>query len=101
MSNKIEGAGMPNVYRLTPADQQDVARAGGDRGAPVAAVPQSDSVRLSGEGVSLQSLQRQDAGTPFDAAKVAALRAAIDDGSYTVDARAIAQRLLADEHALP
>ncbi|MFC4729118.1 flagellar biosynthesis anti-sigma factor FlgM [Coralloluteibacterium thermophilus] len=97
MSNKIEGAGMPNIYRLASVAGPGVERAGANRDAPVAARPDADSVRLSSEGSSLQSLQRQDVGAPFDGTRVAALRASIDDGSYTVNPRRIADAMLAFE----
>ncbi|MBS7457191.1 flagellar biosynthesis anti-sigma factor FlgM [Coralloluteibacterium stylophorae] len=101
MSNKIEGAGMSNIYRLQPTARQDIERAGSERSAPVGATPAADSVRLSSEGASLQALQqRQDVDAPFDGAKVAALRSAIESGSYRIDAGAIAGRLVDLESAL-
>ena len=79
MSNKIDG-GLPvsPLLRSTAAATRS----------PV-------SLRLTGEATSLLTLQREIASTPaFDEAKVAAVRRALEDGSYRIDAGAIASAML-------
>jgi negative regulator of flagellin synthesis FlgM len=70
------------------------------RTARPAAVPgvgaHGDQVALSAAGTQMNSL----AGGDFDAAKVEAIRQAIRDGRFTVNAGAIADRLIADATAL-
>lgn len=56
----------------------------------------SDQVALSAAGTQMNSLGSGD----FDAAKVEAIRQAIRDGRFTVNAGAIADRLIADATAL-
>lgn len=100
MTQKIEGSlplARPADTGATPA----VSRAGGERGQPVAATPATDSVRLTGEAESLQALERQLGTSPaIDVGRVNALRAAIADGSYRVDAQQIATRMLDFDRAL-
>jgi negative regulator of flagellin synthesis FlgM len=101
MTHKIEG---------TPAAARtgDVARtvapprAGANRDTPVAAAAAADSVRLTGEAEGLQALERQLGAAPagIDLAKVNALRAALADGSYKVDAQQVADRMLRLERDL-
>ena len=77
-------------------------RAGSERSQPVAATGAAGSVRLTGEAESLQALERQLGAAPagIDVARVNALRAAIADGSYQVDAARIASGMLDLDRAL-
>lgn len=100
---KIEGTAMP----LRPVDASATtaahgARAGGERTAPIAATPAADSLRLTGEATGLQALERELGAAPagIDVARVNSIRAALADGSYRVDAQAIAGRMLDLENAL-
>ena len=101
MTHKIDG-GIPAARVQDATRTAAPARAGAGRGEPVAATPGTDSMRLTGEAEGLKVLQRDlAASTPgFDAAKVDALRAAIADGSYRVDADAVASRMLEIDQAL-
>jgi len=58
-----------------------------------------DSVQLSDEARALQKAQNSisNASQPFQHAKVDALKTAIDNGSYDINAERIADSLLADE----
>lgn len=92
MSNKIDG-GLPvsPLLRSTAA----ATRSPVSSSAPTESVPAMDSLRLTGEATSLLTLQREIANTPaFDEAKVAAVRRALEDGSYRIDAGAIASAML-------
>lgn len=101
MTHKIDG-GVPAARLAETTRAAAPARAGAGRGEPVAATPGTDSMRLTGEAEELKLLQRGLAATPpdFDAARVDALRAAIADGSYRVDADAVAARMLELDQAL-
>jgi negative regulator of flagellin synthesis FlgM len=94
MTQKIDG-GVPRPIESVATNATSSARAGTDRAAPVAA-PEGDSLRLTGEASGLQTLARELGAAPagIDMAKVNAIRAAIDGGSYQVDAMKIADRLL-------
>jgi negative regulator of flagellin synthesis FlgM len=97
MSNKIEG---PRLTSLPPNSAAEAAerrpRASSDE--KVGAVAAGDSVRLTDVGSELAAVARS-AGepAPVDIAKVAALRSALADGSFRVDSRTIADRLIAAE----
>lgn len=100
---KIDGAPVP----VRPVETGSAAaahgvRAGGDRTAPVAATPEADSLRLTGEATGLQTLARELGAAPagIDLERVNAVRAALADGSYRIDAQAIADRMLDLERAL-
>jgi negative regulator of flagellin synthesis FlgM len=72
-----------------------VSSAGEDRSSPVAAAAASDSVRLTGEAAGLQTLQRELSQAPaIDAARVQAVKDALQNGSYRIDPDAIAGRML-------
>ena len=65
--------------------------------APVAKTRATDQVDLSAAGAQIGTL----GGTPdFDSAKVDAIRQAIRDGKFSVNAGAIADRLIADATSL-
>lgn len=93
MTHKIDGT---SVARTAETLTTAATRAGGERSQPVAATPASDSIRLTGDAESLQALGRELGAAPagVDLDRVNALRAAISDGSYQVDAQAIATRML-------
>lgn len=100
---KIEGAAMPpRPVEAGSAAAAHGARAGGERTAPIAATPEADSVRLTGEATGLQALERELGAAPagIDVARVNAIRASLADGSYRVDAQAVANRMLDLENAL-
>ncbi len=99
MTHKIDG---PTPLARAAEAVATASRAGSGRDAAVAAVPAGDSVRLTGEAEGLQALGRELGAAPagIDAARVEALRASIADGSYQVDAQAIATRMLDLDRAL-
>lgn len=101
MTHKIEGTA-PLARPAETVATSAASRAGSERGQPVAATTPSESVRLTGEAESLQALERQLGTAPagIDVAKVNAIRAAIADGSYRVDAGQVAARMLDLDSAL-
>lgn len=100
MTHKIDGSGpvlRPQEASTRPLPTASSASA--DRSGPVAA---TESIRLTGEAEGLQVMARElgDGPAGLDMAKVNALRAAIADGSYQVDAQAVASRMLELERQL-
>ena len=60
--------------------------------------PKLDSVQLSDQAKSLNKLEDNIASAPsVNDEKVAALRAAIADGSYQINAESIAEKMLSSE----
>jgi len=98
---KIDGSVSP-LRPLESNQTQAVNRAGAERNAPVAAAPEADSLRLTGEATGLKQLARELGAAPadIDQAKVDAVRASLADGSYRIDPRAIANRMADMERAL-
>jgi len=101
MTHKIEGT-QPLARPAEPVATPAAGRTGSERGQPVSATTASESVRFTGEAESLQALERQLGSAPagIDIARVNALRAAIADGSYRVDAAQVASRMLDFDRAL-
>ncbi|MFC5569003.1 flagellar biosynthesis anti-sigma factor FlgM [Lysobacter yangpyeongensis] len=101
MTHKIEGAS-PAVRPAETVATSAAQRAGAERAQSVSATGASESVRLTGEAESLQALERQLGSAPagIDMARVNALRSAIADGTYRVDAEQIATRMLDFDRAL-
>jgi negative regulator of flagellin synthesis FlgM len=89
----IDGIGRNGAGRI------DLQRAGASQsgGAPAsvgARVPDGQAEGLQGIAAALVEL-----GPPVDQDKVATLRQAIAEGRYRVDPEAIAERMIAAEHA--
>lgn len=98
MSNKIDG-GLPVTPLLRSAGA--ASRAPATSSEPTESVPAMDSLRLTGEATSLLTLQREIAANPaFDQEKVAAVRRALEDGSYRIDADSIAAAMLQADQQL-
>jgi negative regulator of flagellin synthesis FlgM len=83
----IDGIGKSGPNRV------DVAR-GAEQGNRVAAVGDK-AVRARADSVESAVFELVSAGAPVDSAKVAAVRAAIAEGRYAVDPRAIAEQMVA------
>lgn len=100
MSQKIEGQ-IPPPVRGTAALGGRIATAGGERSAPVEASAGGDSLRLTGEATSLQTMQRElSSASAIDSARVESIRNALEAGTYRIDAGAIADRMLEMERQL-
>ena len=94
---KIEGAAPPpRPVETGSATMVHGARSGGDRSAPVGPAPAADSLKLTGEATGLQAIARELGAGPagIDMARVNAIRSALEDGSYRVDAQAVADRMI-------
>lgn len=107
MNGKIEGTPPQSLRSATAAaaaPKGTTAKSGGTAPAstgPIPAVPAADSVELSGEAAGLVSLQKSLAEAPVaDTARIAAVRAALDSGTYRIDPQAIAARLAQLEREL-
>ncbi len=90
----------PHTPEITRIDTS-AARAQPQDHAPTAAVPvNSDPVRLTDGARQLNDLQAAVAATPaVNSDRVAALREAIANGTYTIDPQRIADGLLAQDRA--
>lgn len=101
MASKID-IPIPIPAASTPPVSRASGKGGSDPGAAPAAVPASDSLKLSGEASGLVSAQREISASPpsMDQAKIDALRASISAGTYQINPREIAVRLAALERKL-
>jgi len=103
MTTKIEGAQTP-ALRPSNAAGNAAARPTGatsSAGSEVAAVANADSVKLSEEAADLAAVQKQLSDAPsIDSARVAAVKALLDSGSYRVNPEEIARRLAQLEREL-
>jgi negative regulator of flagellin synthesis FlgM len=103
MSNKIQGYG-PQAPAVTGgAKSAPVGRVSGDA-EKVGAVqpPAGDSVTLTDSARQLQKLADAVAAAPVaDASRVAAVKKAVAQGTYEVNAERVADKLLAANRELP
>ncbi|TLX20714.1 MULTISPECIES: flagellar biosynthesis anti-sigma factor FlgM [Thermomonas] len=101
MTTKIEGGLPAKPVEAATVNDSGPVRAGGARGAAVAATPPVDSLRLTGQAVGLKAMARDLAspGKP-DMARIEEIRNAIDSGTYEIHPQEIASRLLALEREL-
>jgi negative regulator of flagellin synthesis FlgM len=92
MSQRIDGNAtnpVADLYRTTARNA-----AGSSSSAPVAAATATDTVRLTGDAVSLHQLDQTLAKVPVvDQGRVAAIKQALSEGRYALDPAAIADRL--------
>ncbi|TAJ55770.1 MAG: flagellar biosynthesis anti-sigma factor FlgM [Nevskiaceae bacterium] len=92
MSQRIDGNAtnpVADLYRTTARNA-----AGSSSSAPVAAAAATDTVRLTGDAVSLHQLDQTLAKVPVvDQGRVAAIKQALSEGRYALDPAAIADRL--------
>lgn len=99
MSNKIETYGPPRAH--APQRVRTAESSGAAGSSAPAAAASGDSLKLTGDAVLLQKLERAVAEAPdFDGGRVAELRLALSQGSYKVDPEAIAARLVRMEWEL-
>ncbi|MGH1486198.1 MAG: flagellar biosynthesis anti-sigma factor FlgM [Cellvibrionaceae bacterium] len=92
---QINNSGITNNTNANPK-QKTVAEEGIDKPSRNDTTPASqDSVVLSNEAQSLKQLEAKIIdSTDVDTAKVNEIRQAIADGSYSIDADSIAQKIL-------
>ncbi|TAK54322.1 MAG: flagellar biosynthesis anti-sigma factor FlgM [Gammaproteobacteria bacterium] len=100
MSNKIDGFGQQPAQVSGGRRDEAVKRVDGENAGHPRSVTE-DQVTLTDSARQLQRLSEEVAAAPeLDTARVAALRQAIERGEYQVDARRVADRMLALEHTL-
>jgi len=81
------------------ASAQAPSRAASSKGAGSA--PQQENVQLSGLSTQIQALEASIAESPgIDLAKVEAIKLAISEGRFTINAEAIADKLIASTREL-
>lgn len=92
MSQKIDGnlPATAHLRSVAPGNKPSVST-----DAPARPVEAADSLRLTGEATSLQTLQRELSSAPaIDVGRVQAVREALQNGSYKINPDAIASRML-------
>jgi negative regulator of flagellin synthesis FlgM len=103
VSNKISGypAAEP-VAPLKGSNSSVVAdKSQGEASAPAAASQTGDHVTLTDSARSLQKIEEAVAKTPVvNAAKVAAVKQAVNGGTYQVDSGRVADKMLQFERGL-
>lgn len=96
MSQKIDGSLPTNATLRSGGVSSRVSSIGSSDSSPVAATSSSDSLRLTGQATSLQSLQREMSQSPaVDNDRVQTVKNALQNGTYKVDAGNIANRMIA------
>ena len=99
MVNKIDGVSGQRPTVANPGQNARSERVGSERASSPA--PTSDQLSLTSSAQLLKELGDLVAAAPeVDASRVEAIRQAIADGSYTVDAGRIADQLLKLEEQL-
>jgi len=99
--NNIKTAGQPGLSSTRNAVNSRENRDGAKADGVQAAAPQTDKVSLTDTATQLQSLQQTLADAPVvNNERVEALRAAVADGSYQVDAAELAQNMINFESQL-
>ena len=99
MNNKIPSLGQALVTRSAPGDKAQASQKS-DSAKPKAA--ESSTVSLSATTIKLQELEQQLKDMPVaDKSRVEAIRLALADNSYKIDAGRIAEGLLGAERNLP
>ena len=99
VSNNSAGA---NVQNINSAKQKGVEEADAKRGSGVdKADIGSVKLNLSDRAQAFQKAKEVASKVDVDEAKVARLQKLIDEGKYSVDASAIADRLVDDHLAMP
>ena len=95
MSQKIDGSLPTNTTLRSGGVSSRVSSVGSSNGSPVAATSSSDSLKLTGQATSLQSLQRELSQSPaVDNERVQSVKDALQNGSYKIDAGNIANRMI-------
>lgn len=104
MSIEVKGLDSSKAGRTEAGQAPSVNRAAADTrgGATEPTAPVGDTVRLTDAAQALSRLEAQVKSAPdVDSQRVEQLRAAIANGSYKVDADAIAAKLLNFDASLP
>lgn len=98
---ELEKAVTNKIEQLFPAAARGAADTGSvptratGKDSPVAKIPAVDTVRLTGDALDLQAVEKSLDNVPVtNEARVQQLRAAIASGTYRTDATAVAQNLL-------
>ena len=104
MANKIDGQGFRSIDATGNSrrpSRTESASQSTDAQSSKAAAAASDTVSLTSSAQLLQKLEEILAAAPAsDAKRIAALKDAIDSGTYEIDAATIADRLIRMEQDL-
>lgn len=81
-----------------PSGKQAVTGSGSQSAPERSAAPQGDKVSMTSEAARLQKIEEQLSAVPaVNSARVAEIKAAIANGSFTIDPQAVAGKLVAFE----
>lgn len=84
-----------------PVDKPQAAAATTAAAAPAPAAPSADTATFTGPALTLQKLSAAVAKAPVvDVGKVAAVKQSLQNGTYQVDARRVADKILQSESEL-
>jgi negative regulator of flagellin synthesis FlgM len=101
MNTTIPNNGLPKFAQTTGSSGNGpAATASGPADATAAAPKAGDQLKLTDSALALQEAARTGDSSAIDAPRVERLRQALADGSYTIDANRIADRMLALEQQL-
>jgi negative regulator of flagellin synthesis FlgM len=101
MTEKINGQGFRSIDATGNSRRPERAPSAGQASEADARAATADTVSLTSSAQLLKRLEEILAAAPAsDAKRIAALKAAIDSGTYAVDASAIAERLIRLEQDL-
>ena len=103
MANKIDGQGFRSIDSTgnsrRPSQTESASQSAGSQSGKAAAP--GDTVSLTSSAQLLQKLEEILAAAPAsDAKRIAAIKDAIDSGTYEIDAATIAERLIRMEQDL-
>ena len=100
--SKIQGYGTQPPVVTGGNRTAAVEKAGGEVGKVEKAAPTRDSVTLTDSARSLQKLEEAVASAPVvSESRVEAVKAAIAQGKYEVNAERVAEKMLAADRELP
>lgn len=97
MAMEINGlnSNQANASKAKPGQKVGAGDSGVKNSAPAADSGRGETVKISAEAQALSRVSQQmETDAPVNQEKVDALRAAIADGSYKVDAQSIARKML-------
>ena len=101
MNTTITNNGLPKLPQAGNSTGNGASAASAAAPEASSAAPrQADQLRLTDSARALQEAARLGDASPIDAKRVDQIRQALADGSYTIDAGKIADRLLAMDQQL-
>lgn len=102
MAIEINGVNGPRIQGTEAGQVSSAQQSGQQQTQPTADATRADSVNLTEAGRQLARLEGEIRDLPVvDAQRVEAVRESVNDGTYTVDNRAVAHKLTQFEAYIP